>query len=96
MSSTANGTTHTHITKVDGATATPIQAPAVPPAKLTSEWQTLRVTHAATGAIAVYADDLATPFMTAADSAFPVGRLGFGAQDDPAEFRKVTVTGEKP
>lgn len=96
VSSTANGTTHTHITKVDGSTATPIQSPAVPPAKLTSNWQTLRVTHAATGQIAVFADNLVTPFMTANDTAFPVGRAGFGSQDDPAEFRRVTVTGEQP
>ena len=96
VSSSSNGTTLTHITKVDGSTATPIQSPAVPPARLTSNWQTLRVTHAATGQIAVFADNVATPFMTANDSSFPVGRAGFGSQDDPAEFRRVTVTGEQP
>lgn len=96
VSSSANGSTQAHITRVDGTTATPIQSPAVPPAKLTSNWHTLRVTHAASGAIAVFADNLATPFMTAHDTTFPVGRAGFGSYDDPTEFRHVTITGERP
>ncbi len=96
VSSSSNGTTQTHITRVNGTTATPIQSPAVPPAKLTSSWHTLRVTHSANGAIAVFADNLATPFMTANDTTFPVGRAGFGSYDDRAEFRRVTVTGERP
>lgn len=96
IASTSNGTTHTMISKVNGTTTTPIQLQATPPVKLTSNWQTLRVTHAATGAIAVFADNLTTPFMTANDTTFPVGRVGFGSYDDPAEFRAVTVSGEQP
>ena len=34
--------------------------------------------------------------MTANDTAYPVGRAGFGSFDDPAEFRRVTVSGEQP
>lgn len=95
VSSSSNGTTQTHITRVKGTTATPIQSPSVPPAKLTSNWHTLRVTHSANGAIAVFADNLSTPFMTANDTTFPVGRAGFGSYDDRAEFRRVTVAGER-
>ncbi len=96
IAGTANGTTQNVIMKVDGSTATPIQTPTSPPVKLTSNWQTFRVTHAATGAIAVYADNMTTPFMSATDTAFPVGRAGFGSYDDPAEFRSVSATGESP
>ncbi|WP_367873645.1 sorbosone dehydrogenase family protein [Luteolibacter sp. Populi] len=96
IAGTSNGTTQNVIMKVNGATATPIQSPASPPVKLTSNWQTYRVSHAATGAIAVYADNMATPFMTATDSTFPVGRVGFGSYDDTAEFRMATVSGESP
>jgi hypothetical protein len=96
IAGTSNGTTQNVIMKVNGTTATPLQTPASPPVKLTSNWQTLRVTHTATGAIAVYADNMTTPFMTANDTAFPVGKAGFGSYDDPAEFRSVTVSGESP
>lgn len=96
IAGTSNGTTQNVIMKVNGSTATPIQAPASPPVKLTSNWQTFRVTHAATGAIAVYADNMNTPFMTATDTSFPVGRAGFGSYDDPAEFRAVEISGESP
>jgi hypothetical protein len=96
VSSASDGTAHTVIMKVDGAVRTTIHSPATPPAKLTSNWHNLRVTHSATGQIAVFADNLATPFMTANDTAYPVGRAGFGSFDDPAEFRRVTVTGEQP
>jgi hypothetical protein len=96
VSSASDGTAHTVIMKVDGAVRTTIHSPATPPAKLSSNWHNLRVTHSATGQIAVFADNLATPFMTANDTAYPVGRAGFGSFDDPAEFRRVTVTGEQP
>ncbi len=96
VASTSNGTTQNVIVKVNGVTATPLQSPASPPVKLASNWQTLRVTHSATGAIAVHVDNLATPFMTANDTTFPVGKAGFGSYDDPAEFRSVTVAGESP
>ena len=96
VSSASDGTAHTVIMKVDGAVRTTIHSPATPPAKLTSNWHNLRVTHSATGQIAVFADNLASPFMTANDTAYPVGRAGFGSFDDPAEFRRVTVSGEQP
>jgi hypothetical protein len=96
VAGTSNGTTQNVIMKVNGTTATPLQSPASPPVKLTSNWQILRVTHAATGAIAVYADNMTTPFMSANDTDFPVGKTGFGSYDDPAEFRAASVSGERP
>lgn len=96
IAGTSNGTTQNVIMKVNGTTTTPVQTPTTPPVKLTSNWQTLRVTHAATGAIAVYADNMSSPFMTAVDTAYPLGRAGFGSYDDPAEFRSVIISGESP
>ena len=84
------------IVKVDGDTATPIQAPPTVAGKLTSNWQSLRVIHAATGAIAVYCDTMSTPVMTATDTRYPVGRAGFGSYDDPTDFRSVIANGEQP
>ena len=96
LSSSSNGTTQNAIVKIDGDTATAIQDQSTPPVVLTSSLQTLRVTHQATGAIAVYADDLSTPFMTASDTSFPVGRLGIGSYDDEVEFRSMGINGQKP
>ncbi|WP_193211529.1 PQQ-dependent sugar dehydrogenase [Luteolibacter marinus] len=96
LSSSSDGITRNAIIKVDGDTATPIQSPAVPPPVLGSDWQTLRVVHNANGSISVHVDNLATPVMTATDTAFPAGRLGIGSCDDPAEFRRVTISGDKP
>ena len=90
------GSSGSKIVKVNGSTITNIQAPATVAGKLTTAWQTLRATHSATGDIAVYCDDMAAPVMTATDTAFPVGRSGFGSYDDPTAFRSVIVSGEQP
>jgi hypothetical protein len=84
------------IVKVKGDTATTIQAPATVAGKLTSNWQSLRVTHNATGGIAIYCDNMSNPIMTATDTSYPVGRAGFGSYDDPTEFRSVIAGGEQP
>ena len=90
------GSSGSKIVKVNGSTITNIQAPATVAGKLTTAWQTLRATHSATGDIAIYCDDMAAPVMTATDTAFPVGRSGFGSYDDPTAFRSVIVSGEQP
>ena len=90
------GSNGSKIVKVDGATQTNIQTPATVAGKLTTAWQTLRVSHTATGAIAVFCDNMSTPLMTANNTTFPVGRVGFGSYDDPTDFRSVTVSGEQP
>ncbi|QJE94524.1 PQQ-dependent sugar dehydrogenase [Luteolibacter luteus] len=84
------------IVKVAGDSTTNIQSPATVAGKLTSNWQSLRVLHQATGAISVYCDNLSTPVMTATDTSYPVGRAGFGSYDDPADFRSVIAKGEQP
>ena len=84
------------IVKVNGDTATNIQSPATVAGKLTSNWQSLRVSHAATGAIAIYCDNMSAPVMTATDSSYPLGRAGFGSYDDPTEFRSVIAAGGQP
>lgn len=56
-------------------------------------WHRVRVTHdGATGAIAVYADDLATPVMRASDTTIRAGRVGVGSFDDTGEFRAISVS----
>ncbi len=98
FSAKSDGTVHTVIMKVTGSQIRQIinQPPTVSPAPFTALVPTnFRVTHAATGAIAIYCDDLVTPFMTATDTAYPAGRVGFGSFDDPAEFHSFQVSGEK-
>lgn len=83
------GTIHTPI--ATGTSAGPLVSSATNPV-----WHTVRVVHSATGAIAAYVDDMDEPVLTATDTTFPVGRVGFGTFDDPAEFRSATVSGERP
>jgi len=96
LSSNSDGTFHTVIMLVDGDTRTTIHNPLiVDPAPLGSDWHMLRVTHCATGEISVFVDDMENPVMTANDLRYPVGRMGFGSFDDPAEFRGADITGER-
>ena len=95
ISNDADNATHNIIMRVDGDTRSVIQSPSLPPTILTTNnWHTLRVSHDATGAIAIYVDDMVTPFMTATDTTYPAGRVGFGTFDDKAEFRQVEISGE--
>jgi len=92
----SNAITHSVIMKVTGDTTREViqTPPTVSPAPFTSLGITnFRVTHAATGAIAIYCGNLATPFMTANDTTYPAGRVGFGSFDDPAEFSAFSVSG---
>ena len=67
----------------------------VSPAPLGSDWHVLRLSHRATGEIGIFVDDMETPVMTANDTRYPVGRMGFGTFDDPAEFRSAEIVGER-
>ncbi|MES2438048.1 MAG: PQQ-dependent sugar dehydrogenase [Verrucomicrobiota bacterium] len=98
FSATSDGTAHTVIGKVSGNnTRTFINTPVtVSPAPFTSLATTgFRVTHSSSGAIAIYCGNLTTPFMTASDTSYPAGRVGFGAFDDPAEFTSFSVSGDQ-
>ncbi|MGL4398693.1 MAG: hypothetical protein ACRCXD_02385, partial [Luteolibacter sp.] len=98
FSAVSDGTVHSVIMKVTGSTTRQvIHTPLiVSPAPFTSLGNVnFRVTHHATGAIAIYSGDLSTPIMTANDTTYPVGRVGFGSFDDPAEFFSFSVSGEQ-
>jgi glucose/arabinose dehydrogenase len=71
----------------DGSTGAP---PAIPD----KEWHKVRVTHCAdSGEIAVYVDGAKAPLMTATDTTFNSGRVGFGSFDNIGRLRNLTVTG---
>jgi hypothetical protein len=95
LSSLSDGEFHNVIMKVDGDQRGVIQNEALPPARLTDAWHQLRVSHEADGSIAVFLDDFETPLITANDDSYPAGAVGFGSFDDRAEFRSVTVSGER-
>jgi hypothetical protein len=98
FSASSDGSANTVIRKVNGPNGlSAISIPAVvSPAPFQSLALTeLRVTHRADGQIAVYCGNLTTPIMTAIDTTFPAGRVGFGSFDDPAEFTAISVTGDQ-
>ncbi|MFS0853940.1 PQQ-dependent sugar dehydrogenase [Microbacterium sp. 179-I 3D4 NHS] len=64
-----------------------------PPAVTDEEWHDVRVVRCAeTGDIAVYVDGLDAPLLTANDTTFPEGRVGFGSFDNFGRLRDLTVT----
>jgi hypothetical protein len=64
------------------------------PAIVDAEWHNVRVVHLpATGEIAVYVDGSKDPLMTAKDTTFGSGRVGFGSFDNIGRLRHLTVTG---
>jgi hypothetical protein len=64
------------------------------PAVVDEEWHDVRVKYlAATGEMAVYVDGAADPLMTARDTTFPAGRVGFGSFDNRGRLRDLRVTG---
>jgi Glucose / Sorbosone dehydrogenase len=98
FSAVSDGAVHSVIMKVTGSsTRQVIHTPLiVSPAPFTALGDAnFRVTHHATGGIAIYSGDLSTPIMTANDTSYPVGRVGFGSFDDPAEFLSFSVSGEQ-
>jgi Glucose / Sorbosone dehydrogenase len=64
------------------------------PAITDAEWHDVRVVHCAgEGEIAVYMDGSRYPLMTAADTTFDGGRVGFGSFDNVGRLRDLEVTG---
>lgn len=63
-----------------------------PPAITDEEWHDVRVVRCDTGEVAVYLDGLDTPLLTATDTTFPEGRVGFGSFDNFGRLRDLTVT----
>jgi len=64
------------------------------PAITDADWHKVRVVHLpATGEIAVYVDGQKDPLLTAKDTTFTSGRVGFGSFDNIGRTRLFTVTG---
>ncbi|GAA1874036.1 hypothetical protein GCM10009687_47500 [Asanoa iriomotensis] len=64
------------------------------PAIVDAKWHTVRVKHLpATGEIAVYIDGVKDPLMTAKDTTFGSGRVGFGSFDNIGRLRELKVKG---
>jgi glucose/arabinose dehydrogenase len=66
------------------------------PAITDDRFHDVRVKHCAdTGEIAVYVDGSDAPLMTAVDTTFKSGRVGFGSFDNVGRIRDLTVTGTR-
>jgi Glucose / Sorbosone dehydrogenase len=66
------------------------------PAIVDADWHKVRVVHLpATGEIAVYVDGSKDPLMTAKDTTFGSGRVGFGSFDNIGRLRHLTVRGTR-
>lgn len=64
-----------------------------PPAITDEEWHDVRVVHCAgTGEIAVWVDGHDTPLMTATDTTFDGGQIGFGSFDNTGRMRDLVVS----
>ncbi|WP_250006155.1 sorbosone dehydrogenase family protein [Actinoplanes sp. M2I2] len=64
------------------------------PAVVDERWHDVRVKHLpATGEIAVYVDGSSDPLMTARDTTFTSGRVGFGSFDNRGRLRNLSVNG---
>ena len=65
-----------------------------PPAIDDTDWHDVRLDYdAATGEIEVYVDGAAEPLMTATDTTFSGGRVGFGSFDNYGRTRHFSVVG---
>lgn len=90
---------HNGIFKVDGKDRERIDdqwdgAIGAPPAVTDDEFHHVRLVHCAeTGEMAVYLDGLDRPLLTATDTTFTSGRVGFGSFDNFGRMRNLTVTG---
>ena len=64
------------------------------PAITDREWHRVRVVRCVdSGKIGVYIDNSPAPLMTATDTAFLFGRVGFGSFDNTGRLRDLTLTG---
>ena len=95
ISSNSDDAFHNIIMKVKGTERETIDLEVLPEPRLTGGWHTLRVEHDKSGAIRVYVDDFESPLMTAQDTDYPAGSVGFGSFDDRALFDDVIITGKR-
>jgi hypothetical protein len=91
---------HNGIFKVDGADRERIDdqwdgAIGAPPAITDEEWHDVRLVRCAdTGEVAVYLDGVDAPLLTATDTTFPAGRVGFGSFDNFGRLRDLEIRAE--
>jgi hypothetical protein len=86
ISSNSDNKFHNIIMRVDGNSRTRINVESNPEARLSKDWKTIKIRHMEDGTIQVFVDDMESPNMTAKDTTYPVGRIGFGSFDDRAAF----------
>ncbi len=91
VSSNSDGKVHTVIMRVDGDSRTRINHEERPEPPLKDGWNTIKVQHLETGTIKVWVNDLETPVMTANDTTYSSGGIGFGSFDDRAAFWTFSV-----
>jgi hypothetical protein len=91
VSSNSDNKFHNIIMRVDGDSRTKINRETDPEPRLSNGWKTIRIQHLENGEISVFVDDLSKPLMTAKDTTYPVGSIGFGAFDDRAAFATLGV-----
>ena len=94
VSSDSDDNFHNIIMRVDGDTRQTIDQQDQPEARLTDDWHDLKVEHDTNGSIRIFVDDMTTPLMTAQDTTYPSGAVGFGCFDDRALFDDVVISGE--
>jgi len=94
ISSDSDDEFHNIIMKADGTMRSVIDQQQQPEARVTNGWHGVRVEHDADGSIRVFVDDMGTPLMTADDSSYATGSVGFGCFDDRALFDDVLISGE--
>ncbi len=95
VSNDSDGRTHSIIMRVEASGRTPIHLEEAPEPALGSGWQTLRVSHGANGEIVVRVDEREEPVLTANDTSYPAGRMGFGSFNDTAEFDEARIVGDR-
>lgn len=91
ISNDSNGETHNVIMKVAGDTRHRINVEGRPEPRMTEGWHTIKVEHMASGTITVWVDDMNQPLMTAHDTDYCSGTIGFGAFDDRAAFTTLEI-----
>ena len=92
ISNDSNGTVHNVIMKVDGDSRSRINIEALPEPRLPDGWRTIKIQHLVSGEITVWVDDMKTPLMTACDTSYPGGGIGFGSFDDRAAFSTLQIS----
>ena len=91
VSSNSDNKFHNIIMRVDGDSRVRINKEQDPEPRLSNGWMSMTVHHSINGEIKVFVGDSKTPLLTAKDTTYPVGQIGFGAFDDRAAFATLRI-----